>query len=59
MWRRLSGKEKTKAEEKGVREAKERKMIETKARPGNEGDLGTVEVYHSLNHAKEDDGVIR
>lgn len=52
-WRKLSGKKKTKAEE---REAEEKKA---KARAGNEGDLGTMEVYQGLAGGKEDDGIIR
>lgn len=50
-WRKLSGKKKTKAEEK---EAKEKK-----ARAGNEGDLGMTEVYQGLSGEKENDGIIR
>ena len=59
MWRKLSGKKKTKAEEREVKEAKERKKVETKARLGYEGDSEPVEVYNGLDRGKEDDGIIR
>lgn len=55
-WRKLSGKKRTKAEEK---EAKEKKAIQAKAVAGNEGGFGTTEVYEELGGRKEDDGVIR
>ncbi|KAF6232700.1 hypothetical protein HO173_009139 [Letharia columbiana] len=58
-WRKLSGKKKTKAEEKEAKEAKEKKVVEAKARAGNEGDLGTVDVYQGLAGGREDDGIIR
>lgn len=58
-WRKLSGKKKTKAEEKQAKEAKVSKAMDAKARPGNEGDLGIVEVYHGLGRGKDDDGIIR
>ena len=58
-WRKLSGKKKTKAEEKEAKEAQESKAMEAKARPGNESDLGTLEVYHGLARGKVDDGIIR
>lgn len=55
-WRKLSGKKKTKAEE---REAKEKKAKEAKSRAGNEGEEGTMEVYQGLAGGKDDDGIIR
>ena len=59
MWRKLSGKRKTKAEEKEAKEAKERKAMEAKTSVGNDGDLRTEEVYQGLGPGKEDDGIIR
>lgn len=58
-WRKVSGKKKTKAQEREAQEAKREKAMEAKARAGNEGDLGTMEVYQTLGRGKEDDGVIR
>ena len=58
-WRKLSGKKKTKAEEKASQEDKERKTMEAKARAKTVGDLGTVEVYQGSDRGKHDDGVIR
>ena len=55
-WRKLSGKKKTKAEE---REAREKKAKETKSRAGDEGEEGTMEVYQGLADGKDDDGIIR
>lgn len=55
-WRKLSGKKKTKAEE---REAKEKKAVKANARTGSGGDTGTAEVYQSLNDGTENDGIIR
>ncbi len=55
MWRKLSGKKKTKAEEKEAKEAKKRKAMD---RVGTEGDSGPVEVYQSFGR-KEDAGIIR
>ena len=59
MWRKLSGKKKTKAEEKGVKEAEERKKVDTTARLGYKGDSEPVEVCNGLDRGKEDDGIIR
>ena len=58
-WRKLSGKKKTKAEEKASQEDKERKTMEAKARAETVGDLGTVEGYQGSDRGKHDDGVIR
>ncbi len=58
-WRKLSGKKKTKAEEREAKEAKEKKAIGAKARAVDEGDLGEMEVYQGLGGGKEDDGIIR
>ena len=44
IWRKLSGKKKTKAEEKGVKEAEERKEVETKTKLGYKGDSEPEEV---------------
>ena len=52
-WRKLSGKKKTKAEER------EQMAMHTRAKAGNGGDLGPVEVYQGLGDRKEDDGIIR
>ena len=59
MWRKLSGKKKTKAEEKGVKEAEERKKVDTTARLGYKDDSEPMEVCNGLDHGKEDDGIIR
>lgn len=53
-WRKMSGKKKTKAEEKAAKDAKEQKAVKA-----GEGDLGTVEAYHGLRVEKENDGIIR
>lgn len=58
-WRKLSGKKKTKAEEKEANGAKEWKNREKKARAGNERDLAATEVYQGLGSEKENDGIIR
>ena len=58
-WRRLSGKKKTKAEEREAKDAKQKKAMEAKARLRNEDDLGTVEGYHRSAPGKKDDGIIR
>ena len=50
-WRKLSGKPKTKE--------REQKVMHTKAKAGNGGDLGAAEVYQGLGDRKEDDGIIR
>ncbi len=55
MWRKLSGKKKTKAEEKEAKEAKKRNAMD---RVGTEGDSGPVEVYQGFDQ-KEDAGIIR
>ena len=52
-WRKMSGKKKTKAEEK------EQKAMHMRAKAGNGGDLGPAEVYQGLGDRKEDDGIIR
>ena len=59
MWRKLSGKRKTKAEEKAVKEARERKKVDTTARLGYKSGSEPVEVYNGLDRGKEDDGIIR
>ena len=59
MCRKLSGKKKTKAEEKEVKEAKERKEVETKTKLGYKGDSEPEKVYSGLDRSKEDDGIIR
>ena len=60
MWRKLSGKQKTKAEEKAVKEARGRKKVDTAARLGYKGDSEPVEVHDGLDRGKEeDDGIIR
>lgn len=56
-WRKLSGKKKTKAEEKEAKETKQREAMEAKVR--NDGDLRTMEAYQVLGPGKEDDGIIR
>ena len=56
-WRKLSGKKKTKAEEKEAREAKERNKVE--AQEGKGAEVGTGEAYGGVIANKQDDGVIR
>lgn len=56
-WRKVSGKKKTKAEEREAREKKKAK--EAKVGGGDEGDLGTTEVYQGLTGGKDDDAIIR
>ncbi|KAM0795522.1 hypothetical protein BDR22DRAFT_870618 [Usnea florida] len=58
-WRTLSGKKKTRAEEKVAKMAKEQKAMHMRAEAGNGGDLGAAEVYQGLGDGKEDDGIVR
>lgn len=59
MWRKLSGKKRTKVEENDAKEAKAKKATEAKGGAANERDLETTEVYGGLGGGKQDDGVIR
>ena len=58
-WRKLSGKKKTRAEEKDAKMAKEQKAMHMRAKAGNGGDLGAAEVYQVWGDRKEDDGIVR
>ena len=58
-WRMLSGKKKTKAEEKRAKKGKEMKAAEKKARMGDERGLDTMETYRGLGGEILDDGIIR
>lgn len=42
-----------------MKKAKEKKAMEAKAGAGNDGDLGTTEVYQGSVGGKEDDGIIK
>jgi hypothetical protein len=58
-WRKMTGKKKTRAEEREAQEAKARKKMELQVQGTKGADVGIAEIHGGAEAYEQDDGVIR